>query len=171
MIIFYLLCLMIITAHTSAAKAVLCAAGFRAGNLINKKNIEIGGQVLPLKRTHLIPAGLQEKEREERERERENQKVFPSLRDPDASPRLMAGGAGGGKAGIGTGMRTESCTSLRKGRYYSAHHLLFLSTFILSSPSHPLLIPLLMKVLPLISILECLYVSHSSFSFLSPLLP
>lgn len=158
MIILYLPCLMMITAHTSAAKAVLSAAGFRAGNLINKKNIEIGGQVLPLKRTNLIPVTLQEKEREkerdrerERERERENQKVFPSLRDPETSPRLMAGGGAEGKAGEGIGMRTESCTSLRKGRYYSAHHLLFLSTFILTSPSHPLLIPLLMKVLPLIS--------------------
>ena len=97
--------------------------------------------MLPLKRTNLIPASLQEREKEkererdrerERERERENQKVFPSLRDPDASPRLIAGG-GGGKAG----MRTESCTSLRKGRYCSTHHSPSLSTFILSSSSRP----------------------------------
>lgn len=109
---------------------MLSAAGFRAGNLINKKNIEIGGQVLPLKRTNLIPATFQEKEKERerrierervKEREREREKVFPSLRDSESSYRSVRAAVAGVKAGTGT----EACSSTRKGRYC---HLFFLSS-------------------------------------------
>ena len=103
---------------------MLSAAGFRAGNLINKRNIEIGGQVLPLKRTNLIPATLQQKEKEregmiekerikekvkekEKEEEREREKVFPSLRDSESSNRSVRA------------YETEACSSTRKSRYFN----------------------------------------------------
>ena len=118
---------------------MLSAAGFRAGNLINKKNIEIGGQVLPLKRTNLIPAALQEKEKErerkiekervkEREREREREKVFPSLRDSESSNRSVRAHGGGG--GAGGGVRgTEACSSTRKSRYLHLFLFILFSSF------------------------------------------
>ena len=120
-----------IKANISAAKAILSAAGFRAGNLIDKKTIEIGGQVLPLRRTNLIPTSLYEKENEkEREMAKEREKAFPSLRDSDTSNRSVRAGGAGVKIGTGT----ESCSSVQNCRCCFAFPLNFnLYTFFIFS--------------------------------------
>ena len=101
---------------------------------------------MPLKRTNLIPATLQEKEKEierkvekerVKEREREREKVFPSLKDSDTSYRSVraTGGTGGGggvgvKAGTGTG--TEASSSTRKSRYFHLLVFIFFPSFFIS---------------------------------------